>query len=140
MTSERASVFNQGPDLDISGFAPRASAKPAPQPEKVKAVSESASFVSREPARLPERLRGQSNLQSEGRDTQNLQHGPVPRSAAQHLTREPRRHRTGRNIQFNIKARGDVIERFYALADRNGWVLGETFERAVAALERAGAN
>ena len=55
-------------------------------------------------------------------------------------TREPRWHRTGRNIQLNIKARADTIERFYALADRNGWVLGEAFERAVAALERNAAN
>jgi hypothetical protein len=38
------------------------------------------------------------------------------------------------------KARADTIERFYALADRKGWVLGETFERAVTALEREPAN
>jgi hypothetical protein len=50
--------------------------------------------------------------------------------------REPRRYRTGRNIQLNIKARAETIEAFYAIADRKGWILGETFERAVAALER----
>ena len=50
--------------------------------------------------------------------------------------REPRRYRTGRNIQLNIKARADVIEAFYRLADQKGWVLGETSERAIAALER----
>ena len=115
MSSERASVFDQGPDIDVSGFKPRTAAKPAAQPEHVKAVSESASFVSREPIRAP--------LQS-----------------ASPVTREPRRHRTGRNIQLNIKARADIIERFYALADRKGWVLGETFERAVTALERDSAN
>ena len=114
-SSERASVFDQGPDIDVSGFKPRTAAKPAAQPEQVKAVSENASFVSREPIRAP------------------LQ-------AATPVTREPRRHRTGRNIQFNIKARADIIERFYALADRKGWILGETFERAVAALERDPAN
>lgn len=54
--------------------------------------------------------------------------------------REPRRHRTGRNIQLNIKARAETIEWFYAIADRYSWVLGETFERAIAALERNGAN
>ena len=29
-----------------------------------------------------------------------------------------------------------MIEAFYGIADRQGWILGETFERAVAALER----
>jgi hypothetical protein len=56
------------------------------------------------------------------------------------IIREPRRHRTGRNIQFNIKARAETIDRFYALSDLYGWVLGETFERAIAALERIAAK
>jgi hypothetical protein len=111
MSSQRASVFDQGPDIDISGFKPRTVAKLAAQPAQVKAISETASFVSREPSRTP-----------------------LP--AATPATREPRRHRTGRNIQQNIKARAETIDRFYAIADRNGWVLGETFERAIAALER----
>jgi hypothetical protein len=114
MTSERASVFDQAPEIDISGFVPRAATKPAAQLDQVKTVSEAASFVSREPAR------------------RSLQAGP--------LAREPRRHRTGRNIQLNIKARAETIEQFYAIADRNGWVLGETFERAIAALERNTSN
>jgi len=112
---ERASVFDQGPELDISGFKPRTAAKPAAQPEQVKAISETASFVSREPIRAPQKI-------------------------AAPVAREPRRHRTGRNIQLNIKARAETIERFYAIADRHGWVLGETFERAIAALERDGAS
>jgi hypothetical protein len=112
---ERASVFDHGPDLDITGFKPRTAAKPAAQPEQVKAISETASFVSREPIR-------------------------APRETVAPIAREPRRHRTGRNIQLNIKARAEAIERFYAIADRHKWVLGETFERAIAALERAGAN
>jgi|ERR1022692_2062830 hypothetical protein len=125
MTIERASVFDQGPDIDISGFKPRTSAKPAAQPEQVKAISETASFVSREPIRAP-------------RQTAAAQ---VARGAqSTPITREPRRHRTGRNIQLNIKARAETIERFYAIADREGWVLGETFERAIAALERDGAS
>ena len=148
MSSERASVFDHGPEIDISGFKPRTAAKPAAQPDQVKAVSETANFVSREPIQAPlqpaparlheprsreEKRNGQS---SERKDSQHLsleaQNEPT--------TREPRRHRTGRNTQFNIKARADTIERFYALADRYRWVLGETFERAVAALERTGAN
>ena len=120
---ERASVFDQGPEIDISGFKPRTAIKPAAQPDQVKAISETASFVSREPPGKP------------------LQSAPAPatrtsRQAPRELTtREPRRYRTGRNIQLNIKARAETVERFYAIADRHGWVLGETFERAVAALE-----
>lgn len=123
-SSQRASVFDQGPDLDVSGFQPRTKAKPAAQPEQIKAISETANFVSREPTRSPPEAAP----------------APVARAsrAAQKepIIREPRRHRTGRNIQQNIKARAETIERFYAITDRNGWVLGETFERAIAALDR----
>jgi hypothetical protein len=47
-----------------------------------------------------------------------------------------RRRRTGRNTQFNIKARPETIEAFCAIADAQGWGLGETLEHAVALLER----
>jgi hypothetical protein len=110
MSSDRAGLFDQGPDIDVSGFKPRETAKPAAKAAQVKAISETANFVSRESAALKADAR------------------------------EPRRHRTGRNIQLNIKARADTIERFYAIADRHGWVLGETFERAIAALEHTAAN
>jgi hypothetical protein len=49
--------------------------------------------------------------------------------------REPRRYRTGRNMQLNLKADPAVIEAFYKLADEHGWVLGEAFEMAVEALK-----
>ena len=101
---ERASVFDASPDFDVAGFVPQKPKASAPQ-EKVRQVSESASFKSRE---------------------------PVERKAAR---REPRRYRTGRNTQFNIKADPDVIEEFYRIADAQGWVLGETLERPVKALE-----
>ncbi|WP_313292076.1 stability/partitioning determinant [Rhizobium rhizoryzae] len=52
-------------------------------------------------------------------------------------TKAVRRHRTGRTAQLNLKLRPDTIEKFYAVADANGWVLGEAFERAVAMLEQA---
>jgi hypothetical protein len=49
--------------------------------------------------------------------------------------REPRRYRTGRDTQLNIKADAEVIEDFYRIADTQEWVLGETLERALAALK-----
>ncbi len=126
MTSQRASVFDQAPEIDISGFEPRKAAKPAARPDEVKAISETASFVSREPAAPSPKAA------SAPRASREAQKEPIPR--------EPRRHRTGRNIQLNIKARAETIDRFYAIADRYGWVLGEAFERAIAALERTAGN
>lgn len=48
-----------------------------------------------------------------------------------------RRRRTGRNAQFNIKAKPETIQVFCAIADAQGWGLGETLEYAVALLEKA---
>ena len=48
----------------------------------------------------------------------------------------PRRRRTGRNAQFNLKARPETIAAFCAVADRQGWGLGETLEQAVSLLQR----
>ncbi len=48
-----------------------------------------------------------------------------------------RRRRTGRNAQLNLKARPDTISAFCAIADQNGWGLGETLEYAVDLLEKA---
>jgi len=47
-----------------------------------------------------------------------------------------RQRRTGRNVQFNTKVTGACRDTFYEISDRNGWVLGETMERAIAALQR----
>jgi hypothetical protein len=51
-------------------------------------------------------------------------------------SRKPRCYRTGRNAQFTIKADPDVVAEFYAITEAEGWVLGETLERAVAALKK----
>lgn len=111
MSGERASIFGDD-DLDISGFAPKppekTTAKPAAKREQVRAVSEAASFRSREPK-------------------------PAPVSPPK---REQRRYRTGRNAQLNIKIRPETLEEFYAIVDRQGWVQGEAFERAIEALKR----
>jgi hypothetical protein len=113
MSGKRAGVFDAEDDLDVSGFTPRATARPKVRPEQVRAVSEAAQFQSREP-QPPRR--------------EQVSASPSPR--------EPRRYRTGRNIQLNIKARAETVEAFYAIADQRGWVLGETFEHAIDALKR----
>ncbi len=50
----------------------------------------------------------------------------------------PRRRRTGRNVQLNIKVTPQTIERFAAISDRNRWTFGETLERALDALMQIG--
>ena len=109
MSGGRASMFEQDDDLGLGEFKPKA---PAP-PEQVRGVAEQAGFRSREPKAAP---------------TDSLPATPE--------RREPRRYRTGRNVQLNLKVRQEAVDAFYRLADERGWVLGETFERAVSALER----
>jgi hypothetical protein len=76
MGKGRASVFADTDDaaIDISEFAPKPAAAPAPTQAQVKTVSEAVNFPSRETAKPS---------------------GKVPR--------KPRRYRTGRNVQFNAK-------------------------------------
>jgi hypothetical protein len=86
----------------------------------VRAITEAANFRSREPVRT-------------------LPANPAPASSttdASGRRRQPRIHRTGRNVQFNVKASQETIDAFYRISDAQKWVLGETLERALAALER----
>jgi len=107
MSTARASIFDAD-DLDISGFAPKPGPDTtAPALEQVRAITEAAHFRSREQ--------------------------PVPAPAPK---RVQRRHRTGRNVQFNVKASQETVDAFYAISDAKGWVLGETLEHALAALKR----
>jgi hypothetical protein len=112
MNSGRASIFDDesGDDIDLSGFEPKKPLPDAPvlPPEKVREVTEASNFVSRSPVRA------------------KPQPEPPPR----------RGRRTGRNMQLNIKATQQTVNAFYRITDSQGWVLGETLERALEALER----
>jgi hypothetical protein len=114
MSDKRAGLFEEGPD--VSDFRP----KPLARPEQVKAIAEEAGFRSREPLTQDRTTRVQ----------------PEPLNAAPQAKREQRRYRTGRNQQLNLKIRAQDAETFYAIADAQGWVLGEAFARAIAALAR----
>ncbi len=112
MAKERASFFDDAPEIDLSAFATKTQEEgrvPAPAPEKVKAVAKAANFPSRESA-------------------------PAPAKPAK--TRAPRVYRTGRNVQFNVKAQRETVEAFYAVSESKGWVLGYTLQRAMEALQR----
>jgi hypothetical protein len=86
--------------------APSLPTKPKVEQAVVRQVPEANNFPSRAPAQKPK---------------------PVPRQA--------RRRRTGRNVQFNIKATPETIARFTALADQNKLVFGELLDRALDAFE-----
>jgi hypothetical protein len=123
---ERASIFDidndDGPDL--SSFAPRAQGNTVIDRAAIEEVASAKGFTSREPARAVKE--GQPTLP------------PKPSSNAPESnlgSRVPRRFMTGRNRQLNLKVTDDALTRFYALADKNHWVLGEAFEMAVASLE-----
>ena len=122
MARERA---NLGFDTDLDGFDPAEWAVGSPTPSRpddsaARKSAEATGFRSREvkvpptapPQPAPERAGG----------------APV------------RRRRTGRNAQFNLKARPETIAQFCAVADAQGWGLGETLEHAVALLEREYSN
>jgi len=98
-----------GGDLDLSDFKPAAPKKPKVEAAMIREVSEANNFPSRAAAKA-----------------KTAPVAPVLQ----------RRRRTGRNVQFNIKATPETIARFTALADRQGWVFGEALDRALDALER----
>ena len=52
--------------------------------------------------------------------------------------RKPRRYKTGRNQQLNIKATGETIERFLKAADAESVPLGEMLKRALDVFEANG--
>lgn len=117
--SDRAKLFDDG-DLDLSEFKPKEGARPpGPDPEKVRAVSEAAQFSSREPKAAKPKLAPSA-----------------PAAKAAVPKREPRRHRTGRTVQFNCRTTQECFNGMYAIADQQGWLVGETLERAYAALKR----
>jgi hypothetical protein len=103
-------LFEGGDDFDVSAFTPKTADKtPKTPPEDIRAVSEAAQFRSREP-------------------------GPAaPPKAVKTIQR---RRRTGRNQQLNVKLAANTVKLFYEITDKQGWVLGETLERALAALQR----
>lgn len=97
--------------LDLSDFKPKTPVRP--DKANVEEAAAKSNFKSREPKAQVA--------------------APVP---APLLVKAQRRRRTGRSAQLNLKCRPDTIEQFYAIADKEGWVLGEAFEKAVALLAK----
>jgi hypothetical protein len=111
MAKQRASIFDEPLQVDVSNFSPKKRAdSQAPTQAQVRAVAEAANFPSREAS---------------------------PAAAKSLKKRAARVYRTGRNVQLNVKASQETVDAFYAITDANpGWVLGYTLERALEALQR----
>ena len=109
--NKRASIFDDAAelDVDVGAFKPEIAAPLEPDRETLKAISEASNFPSRQ---------------------------AKPVQASTSTKREPRRHRTGRTAQFNVRTTPQTVDEFYRLADQKGWLVGETLERALAALQR----
>lgn len=126
--SDRAGIFDNDKDFDVSGFEPKKS-KPADKKipiETVRAVSEAANFPSRDPSASAAAPAAAPAVSAPA---------PAAAPAKPAAKRKRRRYRTGRNVQLNIKVKAETVDAFYALADSQGWVLGETLERAIDALK-----
>lgn len=115
MGKERADPFADTGDLDLSGFAPKP--KTRPDPGTVRAVSEASEAM---------------EFHSRAAKPRKAKEEPQPREEKPVL----RRRRTGRNVQLNLKVTADAVARFTKLSDENGWVFGETFDKALDALEK----
>jgi hypothetical protein len=125
-SNERASIFDDDMDIDVSSFAARPKARATEAKadrEMIRAVAEERGFPSREA------------LKTQAPYTEAPKPELQKYEPQKHEPMLQRRYRTGRNRQLNLKVTDEALRRFYALADLQGKVLGEVFEQAVEALE-----
>lgn len=97
------------PFTDLADFAPKAQPKPV-EPQQIERIASEMGFPSRQ---------------------------PIATAAAPATAPKRRRYTTGRNQQLNVKVTAETLERFYRLADQEGVPLGELFDRALQAFEKA---
>ena len=119
MTKQRADIgfTDSFEDLKPTDWQPDPKDKPAkakPPREEIRKVAQATGFKSREAVAVTP---------------------PVEIEPPQPV-REGRVYRTGRSEQLNLKVRGVDKTGFYSICDRNHWVQGYTFQRAIEALER----
>lgn len=136
MSKERADLgfADALDDLDLSEFKPKPvkAANDRPSKAATAKAAEASGFKSREAKTVQDET---------AKPDMSIAEGVLVGKEADIAPKMPetiqqRRRRTGRNAQFNLKARPETIDAYCALADRMGWGLGETLERAVALLEK----
>ena len=115
MGKDRAPIFDDGDDFDLSSFKPKAVPDTsAASPDQISAVAERANFPSRQPKPA----------------------APVAPPATPVPKRVPRRHRTGRTAPLSARTTPATLDLLYAIADAQGWLVGQTIEKALDALQR----
>lgn len=125
MSKERASLGfgDELADFKADEWAPKPATNVNARPDQTETrkAAEAAGFRSREPKAAPIA----SAVPARATKLDEAGEGTLQR-----------RRRTGRNAQFNLKAKPETIEAFCAIADRQGWGLGETLEHAVDLLQQ----
>lgn len=125
MSKERASLGfgDELADFKADEWAPKPATNVNVRPDQTETrkAAEAAGFRSREPKAAPVA----SAAPAPAAEPNGAGEGALQR-----------RRRTGRNAQFNLKAKPETIEAFCAIADRQGWGLGETLEHAVDLLQQ----
>lgn len=112
--SNRPSIFEDDQDqgVDLTGFKPRQGRDPnAPPIDQLRQVSDLTGFPSRTPTAAAPQSQPRERYKSQIK-------------------------RTGRNTQFFCRITKEGRDAFYGLAEAHNWTIGETVERALAALQR----
>jgi hypothetical protein len=115
MMAERAKLFQEIQEPDLSRFVPRTDALPAPAIEQVRDVSAAAGFPNRDAVRPV---------------------APAPPIRQVAPVAERHYYRTGRDTQFNTKVRPETKAAYIAIATEDGVPLGKVLEDALDALMR----
>ena len=101
----RASIFGDDAPADLDlAGFEPRQATSAPPRAAIRAVSEAERFVSREAV------------------------------SAETPSRRPRRRRSRRTAQLNVKVTPETLDAFYAIVEAQDWLVAEAFEHAVVAL------
>jgi hypothetical protein len=94
--------------------------------------------VLKEPTSFPTKPKQEKRVEESAieriAEQNNFPSRQAPKAPAQ-PRRKPRRYKTGRNQQLNIKATGETIERFLKAADAESVPLGEMLKRALDVFE-----
>jgi hypothetical protein len=130
----RANFLVAEEPIDISEFKPTPPKPPAVSAEIIRAVSVHSNFPDREPTPPMEAARKPV--------VPVAKPAPRPATTKPRLTvhaqeGRPRRFRTNRNAQVNIKAEEEVRDRFNTICDRTGLVGGELLKHLLELYEKS---